>query len=182
MLPVAVLSGGIFLDMTIHDFDMARYLVGSEVTEVYAVGGVMVDPRIGEAGDFDTAAVVLKFENGATCLIDNSRKAVYGYDQRVEVFGSRGNAMALNDRPTNVVVSTEEGVSSDKPLYFFLERYMKSFEEEMKNFIDALTKNKELPVTGNDGLKAIIIAKAATLSAKEKRPVRIEEIEKTALG
>lgn len=175
-------SGGIFMDMTIHDFDMARYLVGSEVVEVYAVGNVLIDPKIGEAGDFDTAVIILKFEHGATCTIDNSRKAAYGYDQRVEVFGSKGSAMALNDRPTNVVVSTKEGVSSDRPLYFFLERYMKSFEDEMKDFISALTEDRELPVTGNDGLKAIIIAKAATLSAREKRPVRIEEIEKTVLA
>ncbi len=169
-------SGGIFADMAIHDFDMARYLTGSEVTEVYAVGNVLVDPKIGEAGDYDTAVSVLKFENGAICMIDNSRKAVYGYDQRVEVFGTKGSALAYNDRPTNVVVSTKDSVCTDKPLYFFLERYKESFASEMKDFIDCVKEGKNPLVTGEDGFQAMAIAVAAGKSAKEKRAVKIEEV------
>lgn len=169
-------SGGIFMDMTIHDFDMARYLSGSEVTEVYAAGSVLIDPAIGEAGDFDTAVTVLKFANGATAVIDNSRQAVYGYDQRVEVFGSKGSAMAHNKAPTNVEVSTEDGVSSDKPLYFFLERYMDSFAQELKDFVTAIRENTEPPVTGKDGLQSLLIALAATISAHENRVVKISEV------
>ncbi len=169
-------SGGIFVDMTIHDFDMARYLTGSEVIKVYAVGNVLVDPKIGEVGDYDTIIATLEFENGAICTIDNSRKAVYGYDQRVEVFGSKGSAIAYNDRPTNVVVSTQDAVYMDKPLYFFLERYKESFVQEMQDFIDCLKNNEEPLVTGKDGFQAMAIAVAATKSAKEKRPVRLEEI------
>lgn len=164
------------MDMTIHDFDMARYLSGSEVTEVYATGSVLIDPAIGEAGDFDTAVTVLKFANGATAVIDNSRQAVYGYDQRVEVFGSKGSAVAHNKTPTNVEVSTEDGVSSDKPLYFFLERYMDSFAQELKDFITAIREDTEPPVTGKDGLQSLLIALAATISAHENRVVKISEV------
>ncbi len=169
-------SGGIFADMTIHDFDMARYLTESEVSEVYAIGSVLVDPQIGEMGDYDTAVITLKFENGAICTIDNSRKAVYGYDQRVEVFGSKGNAIAYNDRPTNVVVSTENGVCMDKPLYFFLERYRESFATEMREFVNCIKENKKPTVDGKDGLRAMAIAVAANKSVREKRPVKIEEV------
>jgi myo-inositol 2-dehydrogenase/D-chiro-inositol 1-dehydrogenase len=169
-------SGGIFLDMTIHDFDMARYLAGSEVTEVYARGAVLVDDAIGEAGDFDTAVIVLKFENGAIGVIDNSREAVYGYDQRVEVFGSKGSAVAHNNTPTTVEVSTGEGVFTDKPLYFFLERYMDSFIQELQDFVDAVRGGNEPPVTGDDGLQSLLIAIAATKSAHENRPVKISEV------
>jgi myo-inositol 2-dehydrogenase/D-chiro-inositol 1-dehydrogenase len=169
-------SGGIFLDMTIHDFDMARYLSGSEVTEVYASGSVLIDPAIGEAGDFDTAVIVLKLANGSTCVIDNSRRAAYGYDQRAEVFGSKGSAQAYNNTPTNVEVSTGEGVTTDKPLFFFLERYMESFAQELRDFTEALKKGSEPPVTGNDGLQSLLIAIAATKSARENRPVKISEV------
>jgi myo-inositol 2-dehydrogenase/D-chiro-inositol 1-dehydrogenase len=120
-------SGGMFMDMTIHDFDMARYLSGSEVVEVYAAGGVMVDPEIGKAGDIDTAVITLKFANGAIGTIDNSRKADYGYDQRVEVFGSKGMVAVANNTANSSVFSSAEGVVSEKPLHFFLERYMDSF-------------------------------------------------------
>ncbi len=169
-------SGGIFVDMTIHDFDMARYLVGKEVEEVYAVGNVLIDPKVAQAEDYDTTISVLKFENGAFCTIDNSRKAVYGYDQRVEAFGTKGSALAFNDKPTNVVLSNENGVCEDKPLYFFLERYKESFEREMKEFVSCVREGKEPPVTGEDGLKAMAIAIAATKSAREKRVVRLEEV------
>jgi myo-inositol 2-dehydrogenase/D-chiro-inositol 1-dehydrogenase len=128
-------SGGIFLDMTIHDFDMARYLIGSEVEEIYAAGEVLVDPEIGEAGDIDTALITLRFVNGALGVIDNSRRAVYGYDQRVEVFGSGGMALVTNRAPDNVQQSDATGVHLAKPLYFFVERYMESYFEEMREFI-----------------------------------------------
>ena len=169
-------SGGIFLDMAIHDFDMARFQAGSEVTEVYAVGGALVDPEIGEAGDVDTAITTLKFENGAMAVIDNSRKAVYGYDQRVEVFGSKGSVEARNDQATNTILRTEENVTVDKPLYFFLERYMDSFAEEMKQFFAAVANDTETPVGGIDGLNSVIIGLAAKKSLAEGRPVKISEI------
>jgi len=170
-------SGGIFLDMTIHDFDMARYLSGSEVVEVYAKGAVLVDPAIGQAGDVDTAAVTLTFANGAIGVIDNSRKATYGYDQRVEVFGSKGCAACSNDTPSSVLVSNEQGVQGDKPLYFFLERYRQAFIDEMKEFFGALVENRPTPVTGVDGLKPILIGLAAKRSVAERRPVLVSEIE-----
>jgi len=155
---------------------MARYLSGSEVEEVYVQAAVLVDPAIGEAGDVDTAIITLKFENGALGVIDNSRKAAYGYDQRVEVFGSKGSAAASNDTPTNTVLSTEEGVTGDKPLYFFLERYKDSFIDEMKDFFSAIINDKGTPVTAIDGLKPVIIGLAAKKSLAEGRPVKTSEI------
>lgn len=172
----AAVSGGMFLDMTIHDFDMARFLADSDVTEVYASATCLVDPAIGEAGDVDTAIINLKFENGALGVIDNSRRAAYGYDQRIEVFGSKGAAMAANDTPTNVTVMNADGVTTDKPLYFFLERYMQSFRDEMVQFVDAVLNDKETPTTGVDGLNSILVALAAKKSVKEGRPVKISEI------
>ena len=172
----AAVSGGMFIDMTIHDFDMACFMAGSEVTEVYANATCLVDPAIGEAGDVDTAIISLKFANGAIGVIDNSRRAAYGYDQRVEVFGSKGAAMASNDTPTNVVYMGADGVVADKPLYFFLERYMQSFRDEMLQFVDAVLEDKPVPATGVDGLNAILIALAAKKSVAEGRPVLISEI------
>lgn len=170
-------SGGMFLDMTIHDFDMARYLSGSEVVEVYAAAGVLVDPAIGQAGDVDTAVITLKFANGAIGTIDNSRKAVYGYDQRAEVFGSGGMAASANNTPNAAVYSGAEGVCSEKPLYFFLERYMDSFIAEMHDFIEAVREDKPTPVTALDGRKPVVIAMAARKSMLENRPVKCSEIE-----
>ena len=170
-------SGGIFLDMTIHDFDMARYLSGSEVVEVFAKGAVLVDPAIGQAGDVDTAVVTLTFQSGAIGVIDNSRRAAYGYDQRVEVFGSKGSAAAANDTPSTVLLSDEKGVQGDKPLYFFLERYKQAFVDELKEFFDALANNRTPSVTGKDGLAPVLIGLAAKRSLAEKRPVRIAEFE-----
>lgn len=172
----AAVSGGMFLDMTIHDFDMARFLAGSDVTEVYVNATCLVDPAIGEAGDVDTAIINLKFENGALGVIDNSRRAAYGYDQRIEVFGSLGAAMAANDTPTNVTVMNAEGVTTDKPLYFFLERYMQSFRDEMIQFVDAVQNDKPTPTTGLDGLNSILVALAAKKSVAEGRAVKISEI------
>lgn len=170
-------SGGIFMDMTIHDFDMARYLSGSEAEEVYVAGAVLVDPAIGEAGDIDTALITIRMQNGAIVNIDNSRKAVYGYDQRAEVFGSKGKAESANDGASTVVLSTADGVMSEKPLYFFLERYMDSFRDEMKEFIEAIVNDTPTPVQGIDGLKPALIAKAAQKSFAEKRPVKLSEVE-----
>jgi myo-inositol 2-dehydrogenase/D-chiro-inositol 1-dehydrogenase len=161
----------------IHDFDMARFLTGSEVVEVFAQGAVLVDPAIGKAGDVDTAVVTLTFASGAIGVIDNSRKAVYGYDQRVEVFGSKGCAAASNDTPSTVVLSDEKGVSGEKPLYFFLERYKQAFVDEMKAFFEALSSDQPPPVTGRDGLAPVLIGLAARKSLAERRPVRIAEIE-----
>jgi myo-inositol 2-dehydrogenase/D-chiro-inositol 1-dehydrogenase len=169
-------SGGIFLDMTIHDFDMARFQAGSEVVEVYAAGSVLVDKAIGEAGDVDTAVVTLRFANGALGVIDNSRKATYGYDQRVEVFGSKGSAAAENDAPSTVKLSNESGVTGEKPLYFFLERYKEAFIAEMRAFLEAVAEGKSVPVTGEDGLQDLLVGLAAKKSLAERRPVKLSEI------
>ncbi len=169
-------SGGLFLDMTIHDFDMARYLSRSEVKEVYAVGGVMVDKAIGEAGDIDTAVVTLKFANGALGVIDNSRQSFYGYDQRIEVLGSKGCIMVGNDPLTHTVLSTEEGFLSDRLQNFFIERYREAYIEEMKVFVDCILHDKEPPVTGIDGLQPVLIGLAAKQSLAEGKPVSIDLI------
>ena len=169
-------SGGMFLDMTIHDFDMARFLSGGEVTEVHAYGAVMVDPDIGKAGDIDTAVISLKFDNGALGIIENSRKAVYGYDQRVEVFGAKGTAMADNNTPTSMVVLNESGIIRDKPFYFFLERYEKAFVAEMQAFVDAIREDKPTLVSGKDGLVPVLIAMAAKESLKTGKPVQVVSV------
>ncbi|MEK3888166.1 inositol 2-dehydrogenase [Bacillus sp. FSL K6-3431] len=166
-------SGGLFMDMMIHDFDMARYIVGSEVESVSAVGAVMVDPIIGELGDIDTAVVTLTFESGAIGVVDNSRQAVYGYDQRVEVFGDKGMASAENNRATTVEVSKADGVVKDKPLYFFLERYTEAYIEEVKEFVHACEKGHEVSCSGFDSLIAESIARAAKESLETRRPIRL---------
>ena len=171
-------SGGIFYDMMIHDFDMARFLAGSEVTEVYAQGSVLIDPAIGEAGDVDTAVVTLRFESGAIAVIDNSRKAVYGYDQRVEVFGSAGCAQNENDIPSTAVLSTAEGTTYGTAYKVMWDRYTGAFVAEMKAFADAIVNDHETPVTGLDGLYPVLMAAAATKSLHEGRPVKISEIAK----
>jgi len=169
-------SGGIFLDMTIHDFDMARFLLADEVEEVYAQGGVMVDAAIGDAGDIDTALITLRFRSGAIGVIDNSRQAVYGYDQRVEVFGAAGSLMAGNNTPHRVVSRTAAGVTQAKPLYFFLERYMDSYVAEMRAFCEAVVQDQPTPVSGEDGRVPVQMGLACWKSYREKRPVRLDEI------
>jgi len=169
-------SGGIFIDMMIHDFDMARFQAGSDITEVFAAGTVLIDPEIGKAGDVDTAIVTLKFANGALGVIDNSRKAVYGYDQRVEVFGSKGAVTAENDVPSTVKLYSDTGITGDKPLYFFLERYRNAFIDEMVSFVDAVLDNKPVAVSGEDGLENMYAALAADKSLKEMRPVKLSEL------
>ncbi|MBM4466820.1 MAG: inositol 2-dehydrogenase [Chloroflexi bacterium] len=170
-------SGGIFLDMTIHDFDMARYLIGSEVSEIYAAGGVMVDPEIGEAGDIDTAVITLRFANGVIGTIDNSRKAVYGYDQRVEVFGSEGMVAVSNNTLDTAVYSNADGVHSSLPLFFFMERYTDSYIAEMRAFIECIQQDKTPPVTGMDGRIPVVMGYAAKKSCQENRPVKLSEVD-----
>jgi len=154
-------SGGIFLDMMIHDFDMARFLLGQEVVELMAVGSCLVDPAIGEAGDIDTAIVTLKYEGGAWGTIDNSRKAVYGYDQRIEIFGSEGCVMVGNPTPTEVTINSAEDTKTDKPLYFFIERYQEAYLAEMKEFIKCIQEDTEPLVGGLDGKISVQMGYAA---------------------
>lgn len=169
-------SGGMFLDMTIHDFDMVRFLAGCNAEEVYVEAGVLVDPAIGEAGDVDTAVITLKMENGSIAVIDNSRKAVYGYDQRTEVFGSEGMAATGNDTASAAVISNAQGITGEKPLHFFLERYMGAYVKEMKCFIDAIVNDTETPLGVMDGLEPVRMGLAAKKSLEEHRPVKISEI------
>jgi myo-inositol 2-dehydrogenase/D-chiro-inositol 1-dehydrogenase len=172
----SAVSGGMFMDMTIHDFDMARYIVGSEVTEVYTKASVLVDPAIGKAGDVDTAIITLTFANGAIGVIDNSRKAVYGYDQRVEIFGSKGMVCADNNYPENHRYFSGDGVHGSLPLNFFMDRYLEAYANEMKIFCDAVINDLPLPVSGYDGLMSVVIAMAAKKSHLEHRPVKLSEI------
>lgn len=169
-------SGGMFFDMTIHDFDMAQFLFG-DVEEVFAAGAVLVDPAIGEQGDIDTAVITLRFKNGAIGTIDNSRQAVYGYDQRIEAFGSLGMLQAQNVNENSVIYSGADEVASAKPLLFFLERYRDSFIREMAEFIACVQNDTRLPVTGEDARKPVVIGLAALRSLKENRPVKITEID-----
>lgn len=169
-------SGGIFLDMTIHDWDMARFQSHSDVEEVYATGAVLVDPKIGEAGDIDTAAAILKFKNGALGIIDNTRQAVYGYDQRVEVFGSKGCLIADNEATNTVRIYNAECTSVDKIPSFFMERYMNSYYSELKYFFDCIAKNGDPKPNGEDGLKNVLVALAAQKSLEENRPIKIADL------
>ena len=170
-------SGGIFLDMTIHDFDMIRFISGEEVTEVYAAGGVTVDPAIGEAGDIDTAVVTLRLESGALAVIDNCRRASYGYDQRLEAFGSKGQVAISNDTASSAVVSDANGVTAEKPLYFFLERYMQAYAAEVEAFVAAVRDDTPVPVGIDAGLQSVLIGVAAKKSLELGRPVKLSEIE-----
>jgi myo-inositol 2-dehydrogenase / D-chiro-inositol 1-dehydrogenase len=169
-------SGGIFLDMTIHDFDMARYLMGAEVEQVYARANVLIQPGIGELGDFDTAVVMLNFANGALGTIENSRKAVYGYDQRVELLGSHGGVSTDNHFPNAVTISTATLVQRDLPLNFFLERYITSYFHEMNAFVDAVLDDSPVAVSGEDARTALVLGLAARKSVQEQRPVNVSEI------
>jgi myo-inositol 2-dehydrogenase/D-chiro-inositol 1-dehydrogenase len=168
-------SGGIFRDMMIHDLDMARFLLGEEPVELFATGACLVDPAIGEAGDIDTAMVILKTRRGALCHIDNSRRAAYGYDQRIEVFGSKGMLQAANPLPTTVTRYTGEAVRSDKPYHFFLDRYPDAYRAELEHFLDVAAGRAEPLVTGSDGRAALVLADAALQSLKLGRPVPIPQ-------
>jgi myo-inositol 2-dehydrogenase / D-chiro-inositol 1-dehydrogenase len=170
-------SGGLFLDMMIHDFDMARFLIGSEVDEVFTMADALIDPAIGEAGDVDTAIVTLRFSNGVIATISNSRQASYGYDQRVELLGSAGAVATGNNYPNNAIISDANSVRRDVPLHFFTERYSESFVIEMAAFVDAILRDAPVPVTGYDGRVPVVMALAAKKSLLEHRPVRLSEIE-----
>jgi myo-inositol 2-dehydrogenase / D-chiro-inositol 1-dehydrogenase len=169
-------SGGIFRDMMIHDFDMARYLMGEEVEEIYAAGGVLVEPAFKAEDDLDSALVVLHFKSGAIGTIDNSRKAVFGYDQRVEILGSKGKIASENRFPNEVVVSGEKSVYTDLPLNFFMQRYTESFALELQLFVQAVLEGKPTPVTGDDARVPVVMALAARKSYDEHRPVRLAEV------
>ena len=169
-------SGGLFRDMMIHDFDMTNFIMGDVPVTVHATGSCMVDPEIGAAGDIDTAAVILTYEDGKIAVIKNSRRAVYGYDQRVELLGSDGLLQAQNMLENTVVKSTEQGVIGAKPTYFFLERYMPAYIAEWACFVDAVLNKTAMPVTLDDGVAALAMAEAATRSAAEHRPVSLAEI------
>lgn len=175
-------SGGIFLDMTIHDFDMICFLSGSEVTEVYAVGAVFVNEDIGKAGDVDTAITTLRLDNGVLAVIDNCRKAVYGYDQRIELFGSKGSIIAENITETRTTLLTANGSVSELPLNFFLERYQESYKMEVHEFVKAISGEGLIPATGDAGLISILIGLAAKKSLAEHRPVKITEIRDQYFG
>lgn len=168
-------SGGLFFDMTIHDFDMARFLLG-EVDEVYASAAVRVDPRIGEVGDVDTALITLKFIDGSLGTIDNSRQAVYGYDQRVEVFGSAGLLRSENVFPDEVTLSTASSVERGLPKNFFMDRYLASYQAELETFVRCIAEDRGTPVTAHDGRAPVVMALAAQKSLAENRPVKLSEI------
>jgi myo-inositol 2-dehydrogenase/D-chiro-inositol 1-dehydrogenase len=167
-------SGGLFLDMAIHDFDMARFVTGDEVVEVHAVGAALVDPEIGRAGDVDTAVVTLRFARGALGSIDNSRRATYGYDQRVEILGSRGALVAGHRGPTQVSRWDASGRTTDRQHHFFVERYSEAYAAEMRSFLESVRDGHAPSVGGMDALQALRIALAARQSLSEGRPVRVE--------
>jgi myo-inositol 2-dehydrogenase/D-chiro-inositol 1-dehydrogenase len=176
-LPYIKSSGGLFLDMTIHDFDMARYVTGSEVVEVFARGAVRVDPEIGDAGDVDTAVITLVHADGCLTTIDNSRRAVYGYDQRVEAFGAGGMAMSDNPRANTSTIATADGTRGATLPYFFLERYIPSYLREWEAFVGAVRDGGETPAGLSDARAPLVIGLAAWRSLREDRPVAVEEVE-----
>jgi myo-inositol 2-dehydrogenase/D-chiro-inositol 1-dehydrogenase len=169
-------SGGLFLDMTIHDFDMARFIVGSDVVEVFAKADVLIDQQIGDLGDVDTAVILLTFKNGCLGVIDNSRKTSYGYDQRLEIFGSGGMVQVDNCRHDTHQLSDATGTHQALLLDFFMDRYIESYASEMKAFIRAVAGEIQLPVSGEDGLLSVAIGLAAKKSVAENRPVKLAEI------
>lgn len=167
-------SGGMFLDMSIHDFDMARFQIG-EVEELYSVGSVLVDDELKTFGDIDTSLVTLKFENGAIGNIDNSRQSVYGYDQSLEVFCLNGTVKAENEQETTLVMGDPAGMHHAKPPYWFINRYAECYVEEVRQFVEAVLEDKPVPVTGEDGRAAVVLGYAAWKSFHENRPVNIKD-------
>nr|WP_263315150.1 inositol 2-dehydrogenase [Mammaliicoccus sp. Marseille-Q6498] len=163
-------SGGLFMDMTIHDFDMARYLMQSEVTEVYATGGALVNPEIAEYDDIDTALVTLKFANGSLAIIENCRRSVYGYDQRVEVLGDKGAIDIGNEQTSTLTFHKEDGISKENPPYFFLERYSEAYKIEMDGFIEAVLNDTDVLCSIEDGYKAQEIAMKCKESLDSNQP------------
>jgi len=176
--PVAYIrvSGGLFKDMAIHDFDMARWLLGEEPTEVFAAASCLVDPAIAEAGDVDTARILLRTQSGKLCVISNTRRSGYGYDQRIEAFGSAGTARADNVLMSTVSTCTESGSASDALQNFFLDRYAEAYRREMRHFLDIL-RDAAIPAVGyRDGVASLLLAEAAALSAKRNTPVNVASV------
>ncbi|EPX87352.1 myo-inositol 2-dehydrogenase [Rubellimicrobium thermophilum DSM 16684] len=169
-------SGGIFRDMTIHDFDMARWLLGEEPETVMAQASVLTDPAIGEAGDYDSVNVILRTASGRQAIITNSRRATYGYDQRIEVLGSRGAVAAENHREANIEIATAQGFTRPPLLNFFMTRYVAAYANEIAAFVRAVREGGSTPTTGEDGLRALALADAALKSVQEGRAVRVSEI------
>jgi len=169
-------SGGLFLDFNVHDFDMARFLTNDEVEDVYAMGACLVDPKIAELGDIDTAIITLTMKSGAYCIIDSTREAVYGYDQRIEVFGNLAQIEAQNTTETNTVLSSKDFVRSEKPHYSFVERYQEAFLTQIKIFASNTQNDDYCPADGSDTYMAVAIALAAQKSLQENRVVKLTEI------
>lgn len=169
-------SGGLFRDMMIHDFDMSQFIMGTTPVSLMAAGSSIIDPAIGETGDVDTAVVTMTYADGRIAVIKNSRRAAYGYDQRIEILGAEGLLQAQNMLENLVVKSTKHGVTGAKPTFFFLERYMPAYSAEWDSFVKAVTNGTPMPVSLEDGVNALAMAEAATLSAKEGKPVRIEDV------
>lgn len=166
-------SGGIFRDMTIHDFDMARFLLGEEIATVSAAGSVLVDPAIGELGDYDSASVILTTESGKQAVISNSRRASYGYDQRIEVHGSLGSVAAENQRPVSIEIASKDGYMRPPLHDFFMTRYIDAYAAEITAFIDAIQNGASISPSAKDGLAALKLADAALLAAREQRVVKL---------
>ena len=170
-------NGGIFLDTSIHDIDMARFLCSdSEVEEIFATGSALINKDQKTVGGVDTCIITLRFKNGSMAIIDNSWKAVYGYDQRLEVFGSEGTINIENDTPSTAVLSNEEGIIGEKPLYFYVNRYVKSFQTEMEEFLKSIVEDKDTPTNAIDGYYGVLIAIACNISLAEKRIVTMDEM------
>lgn len=169
-------SGGIFLDMMIHDFDLARYLLDDEPEEIYVAAACLVDEDIGKLGDYDTAMATIRFRKGALCHIDNSRRAVYGYDQRAEIFGPKGKVYTFDIHNDNSAFAGVDGYERPPIQNFFLQRYMQAYEEEGRVFVDCVLNGKTPPSGGHDGRVSVVMGHAALKSAKEGRPVKISEI------
>lgn len=169
-------SGGIFRDMTIHDFDVARWLLPDEVETVQAAASVLVDPKIGALGDFDSVNIIMTTGSGRQCTITNSRRAVYGYDQRIEVHGSKGMLTAENTRQSRIEIADQHGSHRPPLLDFFMTRYTAAYAAEIEAFVSALRDGRSMPTTGADGLQALVLAEAALRSVKEGRRVRVSEI------
>ncbi len=167
-------SGGMIMDMTIHDFDLARYLTGEEIVEVAAFGGCLIDPAIGEAGDIDIATIMLKFQSGAIGVVENTRATPYGYDQRVEILGSNASVESENMTPSRVTTRSSTGQTQPNPLPFFLQRYESAFSGELQAFVDAVREDKAVAVSGEDALRAHRIAQAVQRSLKSGQPERVQ--------
>lgn len=169
-------SGGLFRDMMIHDFDMANFIMGDLPEAISAFGSSIVDQQIGEAGDVDTAIVTMTYADGRLAVIRNSRRAAYGYDQRVELLGSKGMLQVENMLENSLIKSTESGVTGAKPTYFFLERYMPAYKAEWSAFVEAINSGADLPTSLEDGVASLAMAEAATRSARSGQPVKLADV------